>query len=283
MTGDRHSRQSFLGATAESTIATAKIGIAGLGGGGSHIVQQLAHVGFRNFVLYDGDVIEASNLNRLVGGTEIDVAMKLPKVLVAERVIRGLETHAHIERYQMPWQDEPKPLRACDIVFGGVDGYRQRWELQVFSRRFCVPYIDVGLDVVTVGDEGPKMRGQVILTVPGGPCMKCIDFITDEGLEEEGALYGDAGVRPQVVWANGVLASTAVGLAVDLLTGWTRAAPPHAVVYLSYDGNTGSLVPDKRLRYLGSEGCRHFADSDVGEPALSKLDSPCRPSGEFAS
>ena len=90
--------------------------------------------------------------------------------------------------------------------------------------------IDIGLDVTDVGEEGPKMRGQVILTVPGGPCMRCVGFIDDENLSDEGRRYGDAGIHPQVVWANGVLASTAVGLAVDLLTGWTRTVPEKGVV-----------------------------------------------------
>lgn len=268
MSDDRFSRQSFLGEEAEKTIATATVGIVGLGGGGSHIAQQLAHVGFRRFRLFDGDLIEDSNLNRLAGGTEIDVAMKMPKVIIAERVIRGIAPSADIVRHQARWQEHPEALRACDLIFGNVDGYRERWELQVCSRRYCIPYVDIGLDVADVGDEGPKMRGQVILTVPGGPCMKCIDFITDENLDEEGARYGDAGPRPQVVWANGVLASTAVGLAVDLLTGWTRSQHPLRVVYLSYDGNTGVLAPDKRLRYVRTPTCPHFRAEDAGDPVL---------------
>lgn len=268
MSGDRFSRQSFLGATAEETLASAKVAIVGLGGGGSHVAQQLAHVGFRHFKLFDGDLIEDSNLNRLVGATEIDVAMAIPKVMIAERVIRGIAPAAHVERYQARWQDRPEALRGCDLIFGNVDGYRQRWELQVCSHRYCIPYVDIGLDVADVGDEGPKMRGQVILTIPGGPCMKCIDFITDDNLDEEGARYGDAGPRPQVVWANGVLASTAVGLAVDLLTGWTRSIPRELVMYLSYDGNAGVLKPDKRLRYVRSPRCTHFSADDVGDPIL---------------
>ena len=67
--------------------------------------------------------------------------------------------------------------------------------------------------------------------------------IDDENLSDEGRRYGDAGIRPQVVWANGVLASTAVGLAIDSLNGWTRTVPEKGVVYLSYDGNTGLVFP----------------------------------------
>ncbi len=84
MSTDRFSRQSFLGNGAEDALAAAKVAIVGLGGGGSHVAQQLAHVGFRHFKLFDGDLIEDSNLNRLVGGTEIDVAMAMPKVASTE-------------------------------------------------------------------------------------------------------------------------------------------------------------------------------------------------------
>jgi len=195
--------------------------------------------------------------------------MATPKVLIVERLIRSVaEPSVVVERHQKTY---PVALRSCDIIFGCVDGYRQRWKLQIMSRRFCVPYIDIGLDVTNAGEEGPKMRGQVILTVPGGPCMRCIGFIDDENLNDEGRRYGDAGIHPQVVWANGVLASTAVGLAVDPFTGWTRTVTEKGVVYLSYDGNTGLVSPDKRLRYVKSPKCPHFGDDEVGEPLWHSL------------
>ena len=46
-------RQSFLGVNSQSIIQSTKVGIVGLGGGGSHVVQQLAHIGFLNFVIFD--------------------------------------------------------------------------------------------------------------------------------------------------------------------------------------------------------------------------------------
>lgn len=265
---DRFSRQSFLGEHAEEIISSARIGIVGLGGGGSHIVQQLAHVGVQHFVLCDPDIIESTNLNRLVGGTTMDVAMRLPKTLIAERVIRGLAPNAVVERINTRWQEEPGPLRSCDVMVGCVDGYSERWELQVASRRFLVPLIDVGLDVRTVDPDSPRMSGQVTLSLPGGPCLKCMRFITDENLTGEAQGYGDAGPRPQVVWANGVLASAAVGVLVDLLTGWTGHTSDH--VYLSYDGNASTLGPDRRSDYI-QRPCPHFTSEDTwASVALSR-------------
>jgi molybdopterin-synthase adenylyltransferase len=53
----KHDRQSFLGAKSEQNLKRAKVGIIGLGGGGSHVVQQLTHLGVGNYILVDPDMI----------------------------------------------------------------------------------------------------------------------------------------------------------------------------------------------------------------------------------
>ena len=266
MSNVRFSRQSFLGRDSEERIARCTVGVAGLGGGGSHIVQQLAHIGFQRFVIYDGDKVEDSNLNRLVSATSVDVAAETPKLLIAKRMIFSLQSHARVWGFAGRWQDDPEPLRKCEIVFGCVDGYQGRHELEVICRRYLMHYIDIGMDVH--GDNPPVIGGQVILSSPGHPCMRCMGFLTDEKMTEEAKKYGKAGVRPQVVWPNGVLASTAVGLAVDLVTGWTRRPLSH--VYLSYDGNKGTMKDSITLRNLNLV-CPHYAESDVGDPVAVEL------------
>jgi hypothetical protein len=71
------------------------------------------------------------------------------------------------------------------------------------------------------------------------------------------------------VWANGVLASTAVGLAVDIVTGWTDRPLPH--VYLSYDGSKGTVKESVTLRNLNLAACPHYSESDVGDPIPVEL------------
>src|SRR5579862_9997703 len=80
----RHERQSFLGNDIESILQAARPGIVGLGGGGSHIAQQLAHVGVGRFVLSDMDHYEDKNHNRTVGGLTSDIDNRTPKVRIAE-------------------------------------------------------------------------------------------------------------------------------------------------------------------------------------------------------
>lgn len=270
MQAGRYHRQSFLGDNSEHLIGSTTVAIVGLGGGGSHIGQQLAHAGFRKFVLYDNDIAELSNLNRTVGMTVDDVSARSEKLKIAVRLIRGLQPNADIMESPSRWQDNPTPLRKCDIIFGCVDGFDERRQLESCARRFLIPYIDIGLDVHHILPDPPRMAGQIILSLPGKPCMTCMGFLTEEKLAEEASRYGAAGPRPQVIWANGVLSSTAVGIAVDIITGWTGRSSD--AIYLSYDGNLGILQPHPRLKYLQhSSSCIHFPMSNLGDPAFSPI------------
>lgn len=262
----RVSRQSFLGQNAEHQITSVRLGIIGLSGGGSHVAQQTAHVGFSDYVLFDSDIVELHNLNRLVGGTLADARARRMKVDVAERIIRGLNGNATVAKHKMRWQENPAPLRSCDLIVGCVDSFNERRELEAFCRRHLIPYIDIGLDVHNAGDEPPRMAGQVILSMPGDVCMWCMGFLTDRSVELEAAAYGDAGPRPQVVWANGVLASIAVGILVDLVTDWTKSL--RSACYLSYDANIAKIHPHKRLDFLRECKCNHYPLNQVGPPIL---------------
>lgn len=262
----RYQRQSFLGDGSQAIIERATMGIVGLGGGGSHIVQQAAHIGFQQYVVYDPQTAEDTNLNRLIGATVQDIGQD--KLKIARRIIRGLQRRAKISAHKVRWQQNPEPLMTCDVVFGCVDSFQDRDELETFCRRHLILYIDIGMDVHQVDGEPPRMAGQVILSTPGHACMKCLGFITPEKLAKEAQAYGAAGPRPQVVWPNGTLASSAVGLAVDALTGWTRKT--RAPIYLSYDGNTGLVTEHVRLQYA-PKACQHYLLADAGKPRIITL------------
>jgi hypothetical protein len=265
----RYDRQSFLGPDAQRRLGAVRVGLLGYGGGGSHVGQQLAHLGVEDLRVADGDTIDESNLNRLVGGTERDVRVKLAKVKIAERIITAVNRDARVTVHGGRWQDRAALFRSCDIMVGCVDSYAERRELEVMARRFLVPYVDIGMDVHSVEGGPSQMAGQVFVSMPGDVCMTCVGFLTEQRLGEEAARYGAAGRLPQVVWPNGILASSAVGVVVDLVTGWTGLRD--RVIYLSYDGNTGTLVPHPRLRLLAGVTCLHYPLSAAGPPRFRKL------------
>lgn len=66
-----------------------------------------------------------------------------------------------------------------------------------------------------------------------------------------------------VVWSNGVLASLAVGLILQMVTPWTRRARPGA--YLSYDGNCGLVTEAERFRRWSGDACPHHPQTAVGD------------------
>lgn len=261
---DRYSRQTFLGPGSADLLRSAKVAIIGVGGGGSHIAQQVAHVGIGHIQLYDPDQVEESNLNRLVGATAKDVPLHEPKVRVAERMVRAVNPELHTETFSSPWQLAAVAIREADVIVSCVDSYAARQDIEVTARRFLIPLIDIGMDVHLVEDK-PHITGQVILSMPGGPCMKCLGFLNDRKLREEATRYGAAGERPQVVWTNGVLASVAVGILVDLVTGWRGFRG--TCEYLHYDGNSHELSRSPRIEYVPTT-CAHFPLDKIGEPGF---------------
>jgi tRNA A37 threonylcarbamoyladenosine dehydratase len=263
---DRFARQQFLGPRSDALLQVLRVGIVGLGGGGSHIAQQLAHVGVGELRLFDSQRIELSNLNRLVGATVRDVARSGWKTAIARRLVRGVSPTTRVLEFRTQWQESATWLRDCDVIVGCVDTYAERDQLELHSRRYLIPYVDVGMDVTRLSADRFAVSGQVILSVAGGPCMRCLGFLRDELLAQEAAGYGAAGSRPQVVWSNGVLASTAVGLVVQLVLPWSGTASP---VYLEYDGNRGTIVPSPRLQYAPAQ-CTHFDGLEhLGDPWFS--------------
>jgi hypothetical protein len=265
----RYERQSFLGKHSEFKISQFKIGIVGLGGGGSHIVQQLAYLGFENYVLFDFDRVDETNLNRMIGAGLEDVKKKTKKVDIAERIIKHLHSDASIKKVEDNWMNEPESLQECDIIIGCVDSYIGRRDLELECRRYMLPYIDIGMDVHhNYKKEAPSLVGQIILSMPGKLCMTCLGFLTEDNLAKEAAKYGDAGGKPQVVWSNGVLASQAIGIIVDLVTGWS--GKKEITQYYAFDGNSGVLVNHPRLKYV-SGNCSHFNIEQTGIPVFRKI------------
>jgi len=264
----KNNRQSFLGPNLDDVLETVVIGVVGLGGGGSQIVQQLAHIGFRNYVLYDFDIITDTNLNRTVGATKQDVEEGRTKLFILERLIQGLLPDAQISSICERWQDRPDDLKTCDIIFGCLDGYQNRAELESLTRRALISYIDIGMDVRNDINNVPRMSGQVFASIPGYPCMRCYDLINEAVLAKETLAYGDAGIRPQVVWPNSVLAGTAVGLAMNLLMNWTGKCEEQPIYY-EYDGNKGTIKPHLKCNIPGKP-CIHYKLENAGDIVLGR-------------
>jgi molybdopterin/thiamine biosynthesis adenylyltransferase len=262
---NRYSRQEFLGNYSEAIIKNLRVGVVGLSGGGSHIVQQIAHIGFEKYALADPECIDDdSNLNRIVGATLDDARKERPKFEVFSRLIKALHPKADIQGGKKRWEDIREELKDCDIIFGCLDTVLGRRDLENFCRRFFIPYIDIGMGVET-SSRPYAMFGQVQLSAPGHSCLRCNGFLTEDSLKKEANNYGQKTKRPQVVWPNGVLASTAVGIAMDMLFNWSESRM--RTDYLSYNGNDHS-INDHLMKEYRKILCEHFPIREAGPVSL---------------
>lgn len=260
----KNSRQSFLGPQAEREFAHQQIAIVGLCGGGSHIAQQLGHIGFSQFILCDYDHVEDSNLTRMIGSQPADAETMALKTGVIERMLNAINPGATVMSVPTRWQERAILLRNCSVVFGCVDSLMARDELERFCRRFLIPYIDIGMDVYST-TRGFSISGQVALSLPGCPCLRCMGILRDSDLAREAAKYGAGGGRPQVVWPNGVLASAAVGQFMSLILSWSKETYPELL--LEYDGNRNVLVQSSKSAYFGEMKCPHHDQTgSLGDP-----------------
>jgi hypothetical protein len=245
----------------QAKLRRAKIAVVGAGGGGSHVIQQLAYLGVGEIVVIDPDVYQDSNRHRLVSGLHADLGS--PKVDIFHRLVRkiGLGGRVRSVRAAVPDGDAVEALRDCDVIIGCVDTLFARSDLQELGSRYLIPYIDIGATVrlvtdASVSDPRIVVAGNVFTFVPGSFCLWCCGFLSREKIqaEQNGPTRGyfeKNRQEAQVVSFNGVLASQAVTEVLQLLTGFRGISlrrvdlgmPCASTVrgYKKFDGVAGSL------------------------------------------
>ncbi len=175
-----------------SILARLRIGIVGLGSVGSMVAENLARMGFQNFVLLDFDEVQAHNLDRLLGAT-IDDLGKL-KIDVAEREIQKSATAENILIQKIPFSiAEKEGYQAaldCDVLFSCVDRPRPRYILNHFAYSHLIPVIDGGIAVRFKKSNFSGVDWQLQTVGPTRPCLNCLGVfnIGDVATEIEGKL-----------------------------------------------------------------------------------------------
>jgi molybdopterin/thiamine biosynthesis adenylyltransferase len=168
-----------------------RVGIVGCGGTGSATAMLLARLGVGQIVLFDEDIVEATNLNRLHGSRRSDADAMRPKVDVVAREIAELGIGVRVIALRR-WINDPETrdaLKACDVIFGCTDDHNGRLLLNRVAYFYLIPVIDMGLaiDPAVDGNRFNDLSGRVTVLTPGAPCLLCrgiVDPITarDEDL-----------------------------------------------------------------------------------------------------
>lgn len=270
---ERLARQSgAIGPESDAKLASTTVAVVGVSGGGSHVIQQLAHQGVGNLMAIDDQVVEESNLGRLIGATETDIDIT-PKTTVASRTAQGIDSSINLTEVHVrfPSSETIASLKEADIVVACLDTFQAREAINAYCRRYLIPLIDIGIAIRSNGERLATADGQVIASLPGRPCLRCW-FLTDAVLDRERRerppgydRNPDAPGEPQVVSMNGTLASEACNCVLDLITGYSGGRRGAKV--WQYEGRTGQLeqadLPTSRAN------CPACAEEGHGDPGMS--------------
>ncbi len=203
------------------------VGVVGVSGTGSPLVEMLFRLGVGTLVLVDADTIEKKNLGRIYNSSRRDMGSY--KVDVIARAIKqsGLNTKVlpiHTDLYHT---SAIATLAQCDMVFGCMDSIDGRDLLNKLAVYYSLPYWDVGVGIEADGNGGVDFVGvSVHYLTPDGPTLlerkaytsellrasylKRTDPEEYEDLLDEGYIHGTREERPAVISVNTLAASLAV-------------------------------------------------------------------------
>jgi molybdopterin-synthase adenylyltransferase len=245
------------GAAGQRVLGNLRVGIVGLGGTGSIVAQELAHLGVREFVLIDPDVVEESNLNRVANATPDDIG--LPKITVAARYIASLAPNARVTMVQgdVIRSRVARELFDTEVFFGCTDSHGSRAVLQQVAYQYLIPCIDMGTTITVVEGKVTHIQGRVQLLAPGLACFTCNnllnaaevrrDMMTAFERKADPYLQGEREPAPAVMSVNGTVASLAVTMLLSVMTGI-----PGAARHVLYNAIAGRL---RSVRAEPAENC----------------------------
>ena len=212
------------GAEGQKKLAQAKVGIVGLGGIGLQVAQNLAYMGVKDWVLIDDDIVEYSNLNRLVGATSHDAKKGFHKAEVAERLILGIAPDSRLKKCNSNLRNEKAIdlLTGREYIFGCVDNDSARLILTEIASAFRIPLIDSAFEIKIESGHVTEFGGRVVLAIPGEFCLLCANQIdTDIAKiemesspekafrEKHGYGLGPEQPSPSVISLNAIMAGIA--------------------------------------------------------------------------
>src|SRR6266852_5567233 len=234
------------------------ISIVGVGGLGSIVAEHLIHMGFHEINLIDPDVLEMSNLNRVVGAYYKDAQQKLYKVDVVKRHVTNINPQATVLACKRDVHDKEveSVLALSDWMIVATDNHSSRLRVQELSVKYFVPLLSLGVNITVKDNKIEDMSGEVITARVGDYlCLHCLNRINPikvaserhpdqtirEALVKRGYVSGMDIKEPAVKTLNAYLATMAVEVLVNQYTDMRRHAP-----ILVYENNGHRSIYEDR-------------------------------------
>lgn len=247
---DRYDRNiHFFGKQGQEILKSVSVAIVGVGGLGTHVVQQLSLLGVGGLILIDNEEMERTNLNRYVGARYDDPIPGTRKVDLGERIANSIDPSICVKKVFGTLLSEQsfEEIVKADYVFGCVDNDSTRFILNELCSAYCLPYFDLASDI----KMGTSLNygGRVTVVWDGNGCLYCLNVMDMEEVQREldnpdiirerDAIYGVkrsllAEAGPSVVSINGVVASLAVTEFAVSVTGIRK--PRRNITYYGHLG-----------------------------------------------
>jgi hypothetical protein len=245
----------FFGKAGQERIRGASVVVIGVGGLGTHVVQQLSLLGVQTLGLVDAQEIDDTNLNRYIGVRHDDSIPGTLKVNIGERIAHAINPAMIISKVADSLvSDEAFSLvKSASHVFGCMDNEGTRLILTELCAAYAKPYIDIASDIIP--GDAVEYGGRVAVAWTGNGCLACLGVLDrqDAQLEiggpdaerDRNAIYGVerrllGQVGPSVVSINGTVASVAV---TEFMVGVTGLRSPFRL--LNYYGHSGKMTVSK--------------------------------------
>lgn len=263
-----------LGTSGQAQLRKLRVGVIGLGGIGSLVSMQLAHLGVGELVLLDGDIVEESNLSRILGATKDDIG-RTHKVDVATRYALSLGLVKTVQRIpEFLCSAHVSLLASCDVIVSCVDQQTPRALLNRLAYQYLVPIVDLGT-VFRVDANGAIVgdAGRVVAIGPGRPCLGCwghldphtlrIEALSPEDRDNEiraGYIEGTVETQPSVMAFNAHVAGAGVVELLRIATAFAGAeSPPLRIAFSFAEGTVrrNTIARNGNCRICGNEP--HFS------------------------
>ncbi len=220
---------ALMGEEAVRWLGASTVAVFGIGGVGGFCVEALARAGVGKLVLFDGDKVEETNLNRqlialhsTIGRTKVEV--------MKERILDicpQIEVEAHA-CFFLPDQSAKVPFQKYDYIVDAIDTVTAKVELVIQAEKYHVPVISC----MGTGNKFDPTRFQVADIYETSVCP--LARVMRRELKARGIK------RCKVVYSK----ETAVHTELGRTPGSVSFIPPVAGLILA-----GEVIRDLTLRY----------------------------------
>jgi ThiF family protein len=286
---DRFDRQvRMFGAAGQAKLRRMRVAVIGVGGGGSMVVEQLAHLGVGEILAVDYDAVKPHNLSRIVGATANDATDSRKKVEVARDAVARIDAKVGFEAIDgdLAEADVAARVGATDFIFLCTDTITSRLVANAIVHTRLVPMIQIGAKVdLLERDRIESIYVAVRPVFPGMGCLACAGLIDSAALQREGATDEERAAQnylglpevidPSVITLNGIAASTATNL---MLMSAVGLASEDLLKHRLFDARHGNWLSVQTQPSPNCRWCGHLAGGGFAMGNAARLPTRLSPS-----